>query len=76
MFYSDFYGTFKPNSLKHSSRAVARSENPVRALSTVVGIICPPGGNRVNCSNKNWETHAPRPPLLATALFVYVVNPE
>jgi hypothetical protein len=37
------------------------------ALSTVVGIICPPGWDRVNCLAQNWEG-GPAPPL-ATALF-------
>ena len=42
-------------SLNIHSRPVARSENPGGARSTVVGIICPPGWDRVNCSAKNWE---------------------
>ena len=36
------------------------------AWSTVVGIICPPGWDRVNCLAKNWGAKAPPP--LATAL--------
>ena len=29
------------------------------ACSTVVGIICPPGWDKVNCSAKNWGAKAP-----------------
>ena len=30
--------------------------------STVVGIICTPGWDRVNCSAKNWGAQAPSAP--------------
>ena len=32
------------------SRAVAMSENPGGACSTGMGLICPPGWDRMNCS--------------------------
>ena len=38
------------------------------ACSTVVGIICPPGWDRVNCFAKNWGGGKPPSPPLATAL--------
>ena len=40
--------------------------------STVVGIICPPDWDRVNCPAKNW---APPPgPPVATALSIHCLN--
>ena len=39
------------------------------ACSTVVGIICPPGWDRVNCSAKHWGGWSPQSPPLATALI-------
>ena len=38
------------------------------ACSTVVGIICPPGWDRVNCSAKHWGGWSPQSRPLATAL--------
>ena len=32
------------------------------AISNVVGIICPPGWNRVNLSAKNWREEGKSPP--------------
>ena len=32
------------------------------ACSTVVGIICPPGWDRVNCSSKHWGGLSPQSP--------------
>ena len=32
------------------------------AISKVVGIICPPGWNRVNLSAKNWREEGKSPP--------------
>ena len=37
------------------------------ARSTVVGIICPPGLDRVNCLAKNWGAKAPPAPHLRRA---------
>ena len=46
------------------NRAVGKSENP-GGSSKVVGIICPPGWDRVNWSAKIWGYHGKPPALTA-----------
>ena len=74
MFFENFNTVVILINSKNTIQARRKVWNSGGARSTVVGIICPPGWDRVNCLAKNWGGLSPPSPTAGDSPDYFIAS--